>query len=46
MTTLRRSASNGKAPQTMFAASVVPEVKTISLGVSAFRNEAAERRAS
>lgn len=46
MTTLRRSPSNGNAPQTMFAASVVPEVKTISFGVSAFRNPAAARLAS
>lgn len=46
MTTLRREGSNGKAPQTMFAASVVPEVKTISFGDSARRNKDTARRAS
>jgi hypothetical protein len=46
MTTLRRSPSKGKPPQTIFAASVVPDVKTISLGDSAFRNRAAARRDS
>ena len=46
MTTLRRAGSYGNAPQMMFAASVVPEVKMISFGDSARRKSAAARRAS